>query len=145
MKKGKTSKLSIFDNAKCVYGTVDSINFKSLYLNIQSWVEPKKEVTNWDRVTGNLNRQIKHTLLEVVDSEIFDNNFIVDLDLRSSGIQLNKKSFMNLEITFFMKDSMDFKSSILKERIRKIAKSVYSEELSKSEYFVLSKSKTKKD
>ena len=29
MKKGKTSKLSIFDNAKCVYGTVDSINFKS--------------------------------------------------------------------------------------------------------------------
>ena len=145
MKKGKTSKLSIFDNAKCVYGTVDSINFKSLYLNIQSWVEPKKEVTNWDRVTGNLNRQIKHTLLEIVDSEIFDNNFIVDLDLRSSGIQLNKKSFMNLEITFFMKDSMDFKSSILKERIKKIAKSVYSEELSKSEYFVLSKSKTKKE
>ena len=41
MKKGKTSKLSIFDNAKCVYGTVDSINFKSLYINIQSWVDPK--------------------------------------------------------------------------------------------------------
>ena len=145
MKKGKTSKLNIFENAKCFYGTVDSKELKSIYIVIQSWVEPKKEVTNWDRVTGNLNRQIKHTLLEVVDSEIFDNNFIVDLDLRSSGIQLNKKSFMNLEITFFMKDSMDFKSSILKERIRKIAKSVYSEELSKSEYFVLSKSKTKKD
>lgn len=145
MKKGKTSKLSIFENAKCVYGTVDSINFKSLYLNIQSWVEPKKEVTNWDRVTGNLNRQIKHTLLDVVDNSIFENNFIVDLDLRSSGIQLNKKSFMNLEITLFVKEPMDFKSSILKERVKKIAKSVYSEELLKSEYFDLSKSKTKKD
>lgn len=145
MKKGKTSKLSIFENAKCVYGTVDSINFKSLYLNIQSWVEPKKEVTNWDRVTGNLNRQIKHTLLEVVDNNMFENNFIVDLDLRSSGIQLNKKSFMNLEITLFIKEPIDFKSSSLKERVKKIAKSVYSEELLKSEYFDLSKSKTKKE
>jgi len=145
MKKGKTSKLSIFENAKCVYGTVDSINFKSLYLNIQSWVEPKKEVTNWDRVTGNLNRQIKHTLLEVVDNTIFDNNFIVDLDLRSSGIQLNKKSFMNLEITFFIKNPIDFKSTTLKDRVKQIAKSVYSEELLKSEYFDLSKSKTKKE
>ena len=71
MKKGKTSKLSIFDNAKCVYGTVDSINFKSLYINIQSWVEPIKEVENWDRVTGNLNRQIKHNLLEVIDQDVF--------------------------------------------------------------------------
>ena len=31
MKKGKTSKLNIFDDAKCYYGTVDSKEFKSLY------------------------------------------------------------------------------------------------------------------
>jgi hypothetical protein len=143
MKKGKTSKLSIFDDAKCVYGTVDSINFKSLYINIQSWVEPIIEVKNWDRVTGNLNRQLKHNLLEVIDQDVFEKNSIVDLDLRSSGIQLNKKSFMSLEITLFLKDSFEFKSQILKEKIKKIAKSVYQDELLRSEYFQLSKSKSK--
>jgi hypothetical protein len=71
MKKGKTSKLDIFENAKCSYGTVDSQEFKSLYISIQSWVEPKKEATNWDRVTGNMCRklntiywsQLTHSLL----------------------------------------------------------------------------------
>ena len=65
------------------------------------------------------------------------------MDLRSSGIQLNKKSFMSLEITLFLKDSFEFKSQILKEKIKKIAKSVYQDELLRSEYFQLSKSKSK--
>jgi hypothetical protein len=42
MKKGKTSKIQGFKLAKVIYGTVDSVNFKSLYLNIQTWVEPKQ-------------------------------------------------------------------------------------------------------
>ena len=68
MKKGKTSKLDIFKNAKCSYGTVDSQEFKSLYISIQSWVQPKKEATNWDRVTGNMCREIQHNLLESDES-----------------------------------------------------------------------------
>ena len=42
MKKGKTAKIIGFKTAKVTYGTVDSVNFKSIYLNIQTWVEPKK-------------------------------------------------------------------------------------------------------
>ena len=102
MKKGKTSKLNVFDNAKCFYGTVDSKELKSIYIVIQSWIEPRKEVNNWDRVAGNLKRQIQHNLIECVDSLTFHKNSIVDLDLRTSGIQLNKRSFMNLEITLFV-------------------------------------------
>ena len=40
MKKGKTSQLKGFKTAKVLYGTVDSVKLKSLYLNIQTWVEP---------------------------------------------------------------------------------------------------------
>ena len=46
MKKGKTAKMSGFKNSKITYGTVDSKNFKSLYLNLQTWVEPKYDVEN---------------------------------------------------------------------------------------------------
>jgi dTDP-4-dehydrorhamnose 3,5-epimerase-like enzyme len=41
MKKGKSCVLKGFKNLKCSYGTVDAKNFKSLYLNIQTWAEPK--------------------------------------------------------------------------------------------------------
>lgn len=57
MKKGKTSKITGFKTAKVVYGTVDSINFKSLYLNIQTWVEPIKDSENWNRIVQNLRVQ----------------------------------------------------------------------------------------
>jgi len=145
MKKGKTSKLNVFENAKCFYGTVDSKELKSIYIVIQSWVEPKKDALNWDRVAGNLKRQIQHNLLECVDLLTFDRNSIVDLDLRTSGIQMDKRSFMNLEITLFMKNqNEDFKSPILKEKIKKIVTSVYNDELYSSPYFWLSKTKTKK-
>tara|TARA_R110000796_G_scaffold40742_5_gene100805 strand:- start:223 stop:660 length:438 start_codon:yes stop_codon:yes gene_type:complete len=144
MKKGKTSKLEIFDNAKCSYGTVDAQNFKSLYISIQSWVQPTMENGNWDRITGNVNRQIKHNLIECVDPFTFESHNIVDLDLRSSGVQMGKKSFMNLEITLFIKSNVDFKSIILRDRIKQICKSIYQDELMGSKYFTMTKSKTKK-
>jgi hypothetical protein len=144
MKKGKTSKLEIFDNAKCSYGTVDAQNFKSLYISIQSWVQPTIENGHWDRITGNVNRQIKHNLIECVDPFMFESHNIVDLDLRSSGVQMGKKSFMNLEITLFMKSEIDFKSIILRDRVKQICKSIYQDELIGSKYFTMTKSKTKK-
>jgi type I site-specific restriction endonuclease len=91
MKKGKTSPLNIFEEAKCHYGTVDSKELKSIYVVLQTWVEPLTEEENWDKIAGLIKRQIQHTLLEVVDYSIFERKQIVDLDLRTSGIQRNKK------------------------------------------------------
>lgn len=144
MKKGKTSKLNIFDDAKCYYGTVDSKELKSIYLVLQTWIEPLNEDGNWNKIIGTIKRQILHTLLEIVDTSTFERKQIVDLDLRTSGIQKNKKSFMNLEITLFVHDkSIDFKSLILRSKIKNIITSVYFDDLKKSKYFILSKTKNK--
>ena len=144
MKKGKTSKINLFEKAKCHYGTVDSKNFKSVYIVLQTWVSPKKELEKWERTTSNLHRKIKHTICEVLDSLYFEKNFIVDLDLRSSGIQMDKRSFMNLEITIFLKNDVDFKSPILKEKLKSTISSVYKYDLLDSEHFTLHKTKTEK-
>jgi len=144
MKKGKTSKLNIFDDAKCHYGTVDSKELKSIYVVLQTWIEPITDEENWNRITGILKRQILHTLLEVVEFTTFEKKQIVDLDLRTSGIQKNKKSFLNLEITLFVHDkSLDFKSLILRSKLKKIISSLYHDDLKKSKYFTLSKTKIK--
>ena len=144
MKKGKTSKLNIFDDAKCYYGTVDSKELKSIYLVLQTWVEPIDDFERWDRIIGEIKRQMLHTLLEVVDRTTFERKQIVDLDLRTSGIQKNKKSFLNLEITLFVNDkTTDFKSLLLRSKIKNILQAIYKDDLKNSKYFVLSKTKMK--
>lgn len=145
MKKGKTAKIIGFNNSKVNYGTVDSKNLKSVYLNLQSWVSPIDEYETWDRIVANFSRNIKHTVHEVLDREFFKENYIVDLDLRTSGIVYGKKSFMNLEITLFLTKECDFKDFILKEKLKKVAKEVYIENFKKNKYFNFTISKKVKE
>ena len=145
MKKGKTSPIVGFKNAKVIYGTVDSVNFKSLYLNIQTWVEPIIDSDNWTRIVLNLSRSIRHTIYEIIERDIFEDNFIVDLDLRSSGLIKGKKSFLNLEINLFFKQSiLDFKSKKLKDLLKKMTKEIISSNFSNNPYFKFHLRKTTK-
>jgi hypothetical protein len=135
MKKGKSCVLKGYKNFKTSYGTVDSKNLKSIYINVQSWVEPKKSLENWTREVSCLNRLIKQLLLEVSDKFLFQNKFIVDLDLRTSGIFVGKRSFMNLEITIYTKTEIDFKSIKLKNEIKKLVSYLDKDIFQQSELF----------
>jgi hypothetical protein len=136
MKKGKTVKINQYQSLKTSYGTVDSKNLKSLYLNIQSWIQPKDEYENWNRIVANLSREVKHSVLESLNTNYYKTNFIVDLDLRTSGIQINKKSFMNLEVNLFLNNEMDFKSNEIKDSIRMIIRQIYKDCVLKNKYFL---------
>lgn len=145
MKKGKTSKINGYSTIKTTYGTVDSKNIKSLYINVNSWVCPKNDYElNWNRIVLNLSRQIKHLVLDVIDRVLFEETFIVDLDLRTSGIQHGKKSFMNLEINIFLKEQIDFKSPILRNAIKKIINYIYQNCIKTNEYFEFTTTKKEK-
>lgn len=136
MKKGKTSQLNGFKTAKVIYGTVDSVNLKSLYLNIQTWVEPIYECDNWSRTVLNLSREVKHSVYESLNNKIFDTKFIVDLDLRSSGLNIGKKSFMNLEVNFYVvEENLDFKSKQIKDTLLKITNKIFNDNFYDNNYF----------
>lgn len=135
MKKGKTAKINGFRTSKVVYGTVDSKEFKSLYLNLQTWVEPKEDYENWTRITQNMCRSIKHSVYDNIDKSLFDDKFIVDMDLRTSGLHIKKKSFLNLEINLFLIDEVDFKDMKLKRKLKSIIKGIYDDVLNKNEHF----------
>ena len=135
MKKGKTAKIGGFKTSKVSYGTVDSKNLKSIYINIQTWVEPKDSYDNWTRIVLNMSRAVKHVVFNCLDRNLFDEKFIVDLDLRTSGIQYKKRSFMNLEITLYTLEEMDFKSAILKKSVKNIVSCINSDIFRKNEYF----------
>ena len=144
MKKGKSVSVKGYKKFKVNYGTVDSKNLKSFYINIQSWLTPKKDEENWERVVTNFNRAIRHTIYEVLNYDFIDTNFIVDTDLRSSGLSSKKSSFMNLEITFFTKNVSDFKSQIIKDFVKNIVDLIQNENFKKNKYFTFQLTKTNK-
>jgi hypothetical protein len=143
MKKGKSVKLNLYSPIKSVYGTVDSKNLKSLYINIQSWVTPKFDQDNWNRIVCNLSREIKHSVFNSIDSELFKEQSIVDLDLRTSGISHGKKSFFNLEVNLYTTKEFDFKSPELKESVKKIIRNIVRDNVIENKYFDFSISKSK--
>lgn len=145
MKKGKSVKLNLYNPIKSVYGTVDLKNLKSVYINIQSWVTPKKEYDNWNRVVSNLGREIKHSVFESINQKLFQEKSIVDLDLRTSGISHGKKSFFNLEINLYTNSEMDFKSPEIKDSIKRIVNSVFRNNIQQNKYFEFSTSKKTDD
>lgn len=141
MKKGKSVKLNLFNPIKLVYGTVDSKNLKSVYINIQSWVTPKDNYDNWNRVVSNLGREIKYSVFDSINKRLFQEKTIVDLDLRTSGISKGKKSFFNLEINLYTLNELDFKCHEIKDSVKNIAKSIYRNNVIENKYFEFSSSK----
>jgi polyribonucleotide nucleotidyltransferase len=143
MKKGKSVRLNLFNPIKSVYGTVDSTNLKSIYINIQTWVSPKSDYNNWSRIVSNLNKEIKTSVFNSIDKDLFKDYTIVDLDLRSSGLSPGKKSFLNLEVNLYPTKEIDFKCPELKESIKEIIKNIVRENVTENEFFTFSSSKNK--
>ncbi len=141
MKKGKTITLNQYDSIKSFYGTVDAKELISIYLNIQTWVTPINEDDNWNRIVSIMSREVKHSVLHSINTELFKQHFIVDLDLRPSGIRYNKKSFMNLEINLFTKQDGDFKCNEIKDSVKKILKRVYKDNILNNNHFNFSSTK----
>ena len=67
MKKGKSVKLNLYSPIKSVYGTVDSKNLKSIYINVQSWVKPKKYSDNWERVVSLFHKKVKNFINDILN------------------------------------------------------------------------------
>ena len=111
-KFGKEKKLFKTDSFRVKYGTIDATKLNAIYIDIESWVEPQ-ELLNFDSNIRITRKNILLKLKETLDYDFFSENFIVDLDLRSSGMHLNKKSFMFIEITVFPKKYLKFNSEIL--------------------------------
>lgn len=106
MKLGKEIKLDLLDNYKTKIGTVNNRESKSLYINLCAWGQLNKldENMNYDYFLSNIRKKIKQKLNNSLNEELFHNHkYIVDLDMRTSGLSVEKRSFMSCEITLYQK------------------------------------------
>jgi hypothetical protein len=89
----------------------------------------------------NLSRDIKHSVYNSINTELFKEQTIVDLDLRTSGISHGKKSFLNLEVNLYTNQEIDFKSIEIKNSVKQIIKNIFKENVIQNKYFEFSPSK----
>ena len=142
MKRGKEITLKSRENYKVKLGTIDNKNPKTIYLNVSAWGKPLTEEEDYDKVINKLRKTIKQNLY----SKIGDNNFekeryIVDLDMRSSGISQTKRSFMSCEITLFQKEKIPVNNPLMVEESNRLITNIIDECLENNTYFEFYKTK----
>jgi hypothetical protein len=140
MKTGKFIALGYYGNVKIGYGTVDHKTLKTIYIKLNSWVEPKNEDDEFDHLLSKARRKIKLRIYEL-HSSLFKKESIVDLDVRTKGIRLGKKSFLNLEITLFTQKYFDIRSKELKSIVKNLIKDIIDSDLDNKILFNFSKNK----
>jgi hypothetical protein len=140
MKIGKYIPLGEYKNVKIGYGTVDCKNFKTVYLKLNSWVQPNDEDYNFESLLIKSRKKIKNYISDLSDDR-FKSQCIVDLDVKTKGIKLEKRSFMNLEITLFINNQFDVKHKEIKEHIQKIIYNIIDDSLTNKNLFNFYKNK----
>ena len=140
MKTGKYIPLGTYNNVKYGYGTVDFKNLKTIYIKLNSWLQPENETDNYDYLISKSRRKIKELIYNLNNSS-FKQQSIVDLDIRTKGIKIEKRSFMNLEITLYVEKQFDIRSKEIKTFITDLTESVVEGGLIDKKLFNFYKSK----
>ena len=140
MKTGKYIPLGTYQNVKIGYGTVDFKNLKTIYLKLNSWIQADNETDDFDLTINKTRRKVKEIIYNLKNPN-FKQQSIVDLDVRTKGIKLEKRSFMNLEVTLYVDKQFDVKSKETKNNIKDILLTVIDEGLSNKKLFNFYKSK----
>ena len=144
MKRGKEINLDINPNYKIKIGTVDNKNTKSIYINLSAWGELNNddENINYEGVINKLRKQIKHNINSDINAKDFHKNkYIVDLDMRPSGIRIDKRSFMSCEITLYQKNNISVNKPLIINHATSLAQNIILNCLDKQNHFTFYKTK----
>ena len=144
MKLGKEIKLDLLDNYKTKIGTVNNKESKSLYINLCAWGQLSEldENLNYDYYLRNVRKKIKQKLNNSLNKDLFHNHkYMVDLDMRTSGLSIEKRSFMSCEITLYQKKYLPLNKPIIVDNTKQIIKDVVTECLENNSIFTFHRTK----
>lgn len=140
MKTGKFIPIGVYDDVKIGYGTVDFKNLKTVYLKFNSWLQPENDTENFDVIINKSKRTIKQIVYNLKNPHFKQEN-IVDLDIRTKGIKMEKRSFMNLEITLYVNDKFEIRSKEMKNYLKSLMETVINDGLTDKMLFNFYKTK----
>lgn len=123
MKLGRFIPIGVYKNVKVGYGTINHKDLKTIYLSLNSWLDPQDECDDYDRIVKSSRNDIKK-LIYNLGQNTFRPESIVDLDIRTKGIKKEKRSFMNLEVTLYVLEQINIKDKDLKLNMEILMKGI---------------------
>ena len=144
MKRGKEITLDVNPNYKIKLGTVDNKNPKSVYINLSAWGElnNEEEELDYDKIINKMRKNIKQNINDSINVDDFHKGkYIVDLDMRSSGISNNKRSFMSCEITLYQKNGLSINKPYMVTTATEIIEKIISGCFNHQRHFTFYKTK----
>lgn len=144
MKKGREIKIENVNNLNVVFGTVDNKNPKSVYINISGWGEPYyEEKIDYGKVIRDTHKQLKQQVFKYGDDRFFNlNKTIIDFDMRESGINYGKRSYMSCEVNLYQNENFDLSSIELYNALMSVLNIIILDNLNQHNYFKFYKTKT---
>lgn len=133
MTKGKYISLGTYKNVKIGYGTVDYIDLKTVYLTLNGWIFPITD-SDFNSSISKVRKKIKDKI-STLNNDYFKPQSIVDLDIKSKRLKVEKKSLMDLEITLFVKNKFEIRKQSTREIISNLIKQIIDDELDNKELF----------
>ena len=95
-----------------------------------------------DNIINQLRKKIKQHINSSLNIEDFyKNKYIVDLDMRSSGISKQKRSFMSCEITLYQKNNIPINKPLIINSATSLIQNIISKCLEPQNYFTFYKTK----
>lgn len=131
-------------NFRLKIGTTDKTNPQVIYVEGRTFISPKQEKDSYSQDIS----EIKHVFSHAISDSIhtipnFDGKFIMDFQVASNGISINKKSFLSFQFLLRQKkDNMQKLSDIKSNNIDFIYKIISILEKSIENHdFIISKTK----
>lgn len=123
MKLGRFIPIGVYKNVKVGYGTINHKDLKTIYLSLNSWLDPQDECDDYEKIVKSSRNDIKK-LIYNLGQNTFRPESIVDLDIRTKGIKKEKRSFMNLEVTLYVLEQINIKDKDLKLNMEILMKGI---------------------
>ncbi len=139
--RGKEIKINVNKNYTVKLGTVDNKKPKCIFFEIRGWAQPKENNENYNWVVNKLNKRLTSRVHKLLPDSCFNKNvYLSNLDLRSSGIKLNKRSFFNYEVTLYLDKEIENIESI-KPLINEYSQTLINDVFNEFEYMTFHKRK----
>lgn len=118
VKKGKQIKINDIKEFNIIVGTVDNKLSTSVYFNITGWAEPLDIEADNNSAIKELNKIIRKKTYEFLDKKLFNSNrFLIDFEIKQSGLSINRRSYMSCEITLFKINDFKIQNNIINDSL----------------------------
>jgi hypothetical protein len=142
VKKGKQIKINDIKEFNIIVGTVDNKSSKSLYFNITGWVETLDIEADNNLAIKELNRTIRKKTYEFLNKKLFNpNRFLIDFELKESGLSANRRSYMSCEITLFKINDFKIQNDIINDSLMNLISDLIENVFKDNKHFKFHKTK----